>query len=663
MCYWYSSHFKHNILNTITFFIIGLFAISPALGAEDQEIDFEDLLKMDIEDILSMDVSVASKKTESQAEAPAVVATVSQEEMTLYGDRTLHQVLQRQTSVYTRGSYMYPNNLASFRGNMPTHLDTHTLILFNGRPIRESAWGGFNFPAYMTFPIDSLESLEIIRGPGSALYGTNAFSGVINLKSKAIPDQQESSISGQTGSHGTYTADISTAGRYDELGYTTTVRTAGEQGYNYAMTDGTGTYDSYSTRYNSVSGAGRLEYKRFSLDIFTTNMETFHLGILPFWSVPTHEMRVNRLFCNAGYKQPINEISHLEFNLTYNLQEADFSGFPTGKVDINTSDVMGEVTLFYNPIQRLNLTLGYLVEHQQKFSGGDGDYASIPNYSSSPQSAYTQADYRLNQSIKLIGGGQWNRAGNKKTDIVTRIGAVFTPSDTWGIKLMRAEAFRAPAALETTVYDIPVLVGNEDLSPENITTYDAQIYIRKHNTYAALTYFNSTLENLVIRDTSVSPTSFKNGGEQKFQGVELEAKYFVTNQWHILGSYTHQENKQSNDLNYSTAPDDMLKLGTGLTWDWGTAAVFMNYFSKPPRLATEVVRNPEPSALTLISANFRVDPYQWTHLPKGKMQMELKLENLLDEDIYVTEFNRGGNPNSLPDGAGFSVFFGLNMKF
>ena len=76
------------------------------------------------------------------------------------------------------------HNVPAVRGDLPTHTNNHTLLLINGRPVRESNSGGWNFPVYMAYPIDMIERIEFVRGPGSVLYGTNAYTGVINVITK-----------------------------------------------------------------------------------------------------------------------------------------------------------------------------------------------------------------------------------------------------------------------------------------------------------------------------------------------------------------------------------------------------------------------------------------------------------------------------------------------
>ncbi len=638
------------------------FALPLSAAAQEPAPD-KDFLNMNLEELLNVDVSVASKKPESLTEAPGIVSVVPQEEITIYGDRTLLQILQRQPSIYTRGSYLYPHNLASFRGDLSTHLDLHTLVLFNGRPIRSSSYGGINFPAYLTFPVTSLGSVELVRGPGSVLYGTNAFTGVVNLKSRPIPEESEVTVRGMGGSHGYYDSSVSLGGRSGALGYVADVRTAGEQGYDYRLTGDDGVFGSHGDDNRSLSGVTHVEYDRLTLDLFGSNLETFYLGTLPRWSASNHDYRANTAFGNLGYQLPLHEKVNLEFNLTYNMLGTDFARFGRGDVDLDSQDLLGEITLLANPTDRWNVVVGYLQEYQQKINGGESDPIVDPPYTFWPRSLYAQTDYRLCDALKLIAGAQWNDSAYDKSDLSARYGVVFTPFKKWGLKLLRGEAFRAPFALETTLHDPPILVGNADLEPEKAVTYDAQVFYNDEKTYAALTYFNTEIRDLIIRDVSVTPGSFKNGGTQDFDGIEWEVQRRLTSHWQALGSVTYQQSDQTDDINPSTVPHTMIKGGTSYTWDWGSAAVFCSFFSKPPRLATEVVVNPEPDAITLLSLNVRIDPYQWFGTPKGRLFFILRGENLLNQDIYVPEFQRRGNPNSLPEARGAAFFAGLSYTF
>jgi len=619
---------------------------------------------MDIEDLMNVEVSVASKKDEPQYEAPGVIVVVPRSEIEIYGDRNLHQLLQRQPSIYTRDVFPYADNVAGFRGDMSTLTEGHTLILLNGRPIRESAQG-INVNMYKTFPMTGLESVELIRGPGSVLYGSNAFTGVVNLKTRPVPKQREFSVFSMAGSNQYYDTIVSYGERAGDLGFVTDIRASGQNGYRYRLTDMAGVYGGDDKYDKSVSGTAHLDYKGFTLDFFGSDLNEFAMGVFPLWSNSNHKIRNKKLFTNLGYRLPIKELTILEFNITYNMQENQLSGPRPTMIGTNTSDLLGEVTLFANPTDNLSVVGGFLQEHRANYKPGDDYYQSIPYYNYEPKSAYAQADYKFGKTVKVIAGTQWNESSLGDTDFVNRYGVIITPAERWGLKLLRGEAFRAPVAIETDLFDPappPGLVGDKSLKPETITTYDAQLFYHDPNTCVAVTYFNSVIDDLIIYNTSVIPFTYINGGEHKFDGIEFEGKRFISSHWHVLGSYMHQNNKPDMGLNPSVVPDDMAKIGTGYTWDWGSASIFYSYFGTPPRINSPLVVNPSPESLNLVTVNVRLDASSSLGLKKGRTIVTLRVENLFNEKVHVPTFAYTGSPNSFPYGPGIAFFAGLTVK-
>ena len=646
-----------------TLLILILLNISGKVIAQETTEEEMDIFDMSLEELLNVDISAASKKSESQLEAPGIVSVVPKDEFIIYGDRNLHQLMQRQPSVYTRHSFVYSDNMAAFRGDMSTHAEMHTLILFNGRPIRESAQG-HNVNMYTTFPLATLESVELIRGPGSVLYGSNAFTGLVNLKTRPVPDSNEFSFSSMVGSYGYYETDIYAGGRYGELGYITAARTAGQHGYRYSMIDALGAYGSDRKNHQSFSGAAHLEYRGLTFDFFGSDIENFSLGVTPFWSNSHSYIRNKKLFANLGYQIPMHERMTLELNATYNLQENSLSSPAPTMIGTNTSDFLAEATLFTNPLDNMNFVFGYLQEYRRNYKPDNDHFQSIPSYNHEPISAYAQGDYKIDDSLKLITGTQWNKSSQGHSDFVSRYGIIFTPHEKWGIKLLRGEAFRAPVTLESDLYDPGAgLVGNDDLKPEIITTYDAQLFYQDKKTYAAATYFNSEIDKLILYDYSVAPTSYMNGGEQKFDGIEFEAKRILTSKWHMLGSFMYQNNKTDIGLNPSVVPEKIAKLGTAYTWDEGSVSLFYTHFGNPPDIASAVVVNPEPESINLVSLNIRTDISEQLEQKKGQTTLILRAENILNEKIYVPTFAYTGAPNSFPYGPGITFYCGLQISF
>jgi len=626
------------------------------------QIASDELYDLSLEQLLNIEISVVSKKQETMFEAPGIAVIVPREEFTLYGDRTLFQLMERQPSVYTRHSFVFADNMASFRGNLSTHAEMHTLILINGRPVRESALG-YNFPLYMAYPLEVLESVELIRGPGSVLYGTNAFTGVINLKTRSILKEKELSVSGLGGSYGFYQTAVSGGGTFGDLGLFGAFQALGQQGESYKMIDGLGTAGRDDKRFRNFAGTMHLTYGDLTFDFFGAEISAFSMGVMPFWSNPKHESVVRRIFSNLGYRTSLLDGLDLEFNLTYNQQEDSLSSPAPKKIGTNSEDWLGEITLYANPTENLNLVFGYLKENRTNFKPESSHYQSIPPYEYRPQSVYGQVDYKFGDFGKITTGTQWNRSGQNVEDFVFRHGLILTPLKNWGIKLLYGEAFRAPVAMESDLYDPPILTGNNKLEPESIETYDVQLFYHTKKAFAAITYFDSSIEKLIIYDTGVDPWSYMNGGKQKYKGIETEFKYYFTPNWHILGSFLHQENQSEAGLNPTVAPENIFKAGTAYTWDKGSVGIFLTHYGRPPRIDSPVQGNPEPEAVTLLSLNLRMDVSEWMGLKKGQSFLTIKGEDLLNERVYAPTLAYTGVPNSFPYNAGRTFYTGLQINF
>ena len=167
------------------FFMIFISYLTHSYACEVPKGDPKDqtqaLLALSIAELMQVGVITVSKKPENLHEAPGIVTLISREEIERFGGNSLFEVLDRVVSLHMTGSLLYPQNNAAVRGDMFNGLDRHTLLLINGRPIRASHNGGINLWFYNAFPLTAIDRIEIIRGPGSVLHGSNAYSGVINV--------------------------------------------------------------------------------------------------------------------------------------------------------------------------------------------------------------------------------------------------------------------------------------------------------------------------------------------------------------------------------------------------------------------------------------------------------------------------------------------------
>jgi len=222
-----------SVKEKLKIFYAGLL-ISTIFFSTLQAEEIESLTDLSIEDLMNIEVTTASKKSEKISDAPGVMTVITEQDIKNFGAQNLLDVLHLAPGFQAISSHLWVNNVVSLRGDLLTHLNVHVLILLNGRPMRESLTGGVNFPVFTAFPIEMIDRIEIIRGPGSVLYGTNAFAGVINIITKIPSKGSEMSLSLGGGSFGSARQTASAGYAGDDFSFIAGFQGFQEKGWNFS---------------------------------------------------------------------------------------------------------------------------------------------------------------------------------------------------------------------------------------------------------------------------------------------------------------------------------------------------------------------------------------------------------------------------------------------
>ena len=187
-------------------------ACGSALGAQDRplaDLDLTDLMKVEVQSVFG-----ASKFLQKVTEAPATVSVVTARDIALYGYRTLGEILRSAPgfNVTSDRNYSY----LGVRGfQRPGDYNSRILILVDGHrmndPIYNQAYIGTEF----ALDVELIDRVELIRGPSSSLYGTNAFLAVINVVTKKGESLRGLRLSGDAGSQGTGRGHAAFGVRFD----------------------------------------------------------------------------------------------------------------------------------------------------------------------------------------------------------------------------------------------------------------------------------------------------------------------------------------------------------------------------------------------------------------------------------------------------------------
>jgi outer membrane receptor for ferrienterochelin and colicin len=146
-----------------------------------RQISRSELLALDLESLLDIEVVTASKVSESQSNAPGIISVVTHDELRRLEGTTLREILERVPGLASSTAYFTDRSMVAARGDQTKINGGHVLFLINGRPTREVLEGGLASDLLESFPVNVLERIEVSKGPGSVLYGSNAFSAVVNL--------------------------------------------------------------------------------------------------------------------------------------------------------------------------------------------------------------------------------------------------------------------------------------------------------------------------------------------------------------------------------------------------------------------------------------------------------------------------------------------------
>ena len=620
---------------------------------------------LSLEELMNATVTSVSRREESQSLAPGIVTVISHQEIEQYGARHLRDVLDRVVGMQILGSHHQPHSKASIRGVNSTQHEGHVLILINNRPVRQGTSGGINTDFYLGFPINIIDHIEIVRGPGSVIYGSNAVSGVINIVTKDAGNFiNESRVDLGVGSYGRNQVQASTL--LGDKDYSVSI------GLNYIYSDGdtfenvvdnTRALGDYKTGEKSKDIAINARYKNLSINTFF--METGVDYAKSAFILPSDVNYAKRSFFDIGYKQDIVDDWDVSFNYTTNHENRKFLINNVADNELKGHSNLLETIVHGKIDEDTNILMGASYRRNES-----GFKRGLPEGSNkSYYNIYTQADYMLSQKQKLIAGLQWNKPKDLDADLSYRLGFVQGFGENTWLKLLYSEAYRSPNLVETNL-DAPLLKGNPLLDPEEISTYDVQLTHQTQEFFLALNLYHSRLENLVVRVGSTPPTH-TNAGYVDFTGLEFEGRYEYSDTLNFMGSISYQENETDTGIEQSTfAPEVMAKLGFTYT---GINAVTMSAFNSYIGESTDLSKtandpsiavNKNADAYNLLTANVLMDIGSLFGISKAdKAFLSVYLDNILDEEIFSPDLNFNHRNNTIPHHWGRGIYSTFTYKF
>lgn len=506
----------------------GLLVMNIALAATE-----EDLFALSLEELGKVEVSIATGTPKFLHDAPAAATVITAADLKTMGAQTLDEALETVPGLHvSRGSFNYAPRYF-MRGIVSTY-NPQTLLLVNGLPQTGlfTSDRGERIGNRYSLPVEAIERIEVMRGPGSALYGADAFAGVINVITKGPDDSTGTNARVSAGSFKTGTASLQQAGTVGPVRSLFSLawyQTAGDHDA-IINSDAQSNLDVRFSPFPPVSLApGPVNTSNRSYDArLDLIWGEFRLrsSWMRAWDIGTGQ-GLNEALDTRGrvlYKKGSADLSWqrpqlspnwgIDARLSYYYNSFDVPrasllyppgafaplpppGFPQGVLfapSLKENNIRAEVTALYTGWSAHRLRLGSGVLMDDVFEIGDsrnwmwsssGPFPITPrpggmqDVSNTPEAympanirrsghVFAQDEWALAKQWELTTGVRYDYFDDVGDTTNPRLALVWTTTPTLTSKLLYGEAFRAPAFTELYVTSNPVGLGNPALKPERL---------------------------------------------------------------------------------------------------------------------------------------------------------------------------------------------------
>ncbi len=457
-----------------------------------------------------------------------------------------------------------PGKIANvfMRGANPNH----TLVIMDGVVLNDpsSPNNAFDFSFLNT---NDIERIEVVRGPQSTLYGSDAMAGVINIITKEGTSHPQYSFLGETGSNGYYRGNLSALGSYGILNYAVTATRNGSHSVSAADSRyGNSEKDGYSND-SFMSRLGLALAKNISIDLLykyikanTSLDQSEKFGDDPNYTYDIEEQLfkggISFSILDGVWHQSLNASLIKNFSRSLDLPDQfrpNTSLDAFGKAQRIKYDWQNCLNLINNNLITFGIETSTEEARTSSYSNSDwGPYNSVfPETSIRTTGIYLQDQINISNSFfASIGIRHDNNQKFGGTTTYRIAPAYFISSTSTKLKMSYGTGFKAPSLF----YLFDPQYGNPNLKPEESKGWDLGVeqYTANNSIMIGITYFNLKFENMFGYDSNYREINIARASSH---GVEFTASLRNNRNLSLDASYTFT--KTMDDYNDGT--DDFNK--------------------------------------------------------------------------------------------------------
>jgi outer membrane cobalamin receptor len=550
------------------------FPFSTAYASDD-----EYLFSLSLEQLLAIRITGPTLTSETLKTVPASVTSFTQERLSRMGIDYIYELIEIVPGFqsYQNGSFSGAFT-GSSRGRNINNNNSEILLIVDGQRIDEPRISGST--VLFSYPIANIERIEFIRGPGAAIYGSNAMLGVINIISRS--DENEASAS--VGSFNRKQAHFLASHSIDEVDIDAFAYIKDDQGDDFIVPD-TFSANSVSTQDPHTDVMFELKASWQTTQIKYTHhrkkaRDFYEVGGLSD-GFNEHDFRFDAISVKHDYKwSEINSWLWLGYRKT-NFQDrsqilpndALFTESGSNKaalLDLNQFKTHESRLQWHNDwrlngqsdwqfgleFRRIEVPTHLPKSNYDLSELGANFLSGIPNsitYLGSLTTSdpiqlaskrdiigvYTQYQHSFTNLTHLTLGIRYDNFSDIGHHISPKIGLVHELGDHQTVKILYAEAFRAPTENQLNLVNNPVAHGNQNLNPETVNSYEV-IWLGQWPTFNIIAgYFENHFENAIQRVPISGVLHETNVSQDPAKGIEFEVNFEPSQHWLLGVTYTH----------------------------------------------------------------------------------------------------------------------------
>jgi outer membrane receptor for ferrienterochelin and colicins len=575
-------HRKSALKSALTGLSVALFAAFAR--ADENAANLAALKSMSLEDLGEIKVNIvvtASKYEQKTTEAPSSVSVVTQEEIKLNGYRTLADILgslQGFSVTYDRN-----NAYVGVRGLSLGDFNSRVLLLIDGHRMNNNLTDSADIGNEFLLDADLIDRVEVIRGPGSVLYGNNAFFAVINVITRKGGQVNGVEASGEYGEFDTFKFRV-TAGKAFTNGVSLLLsgsyynsEGADLLGYNLppglALNPGNQTGQQVSTNMDGENYGqffASIGYGEFALEGGYDRREKVDPTAYNFTTFDDPRARAvaERSYADLKFTHEFPDIADLTARVYYDRYDTK-TGYPLYAApaptffyqEVESGEWWGaELQLNKKLWQKHQLSVGaeYRDDFQQNdqlFDENGNPFGSGLHATRQSYGVFAEGDFVLRDDLHFNAGARYDQVGDFDPAVSQRLGLIYRPFEKSTIKALYGTAFRAPNFQEI-IYSYYTLKN-----PETIDSYEL-VYeqgIGEHLRSSVSGFYNR-LNNLIV---------FENGLYENLnaetRGMELALEGTWAKGVRARASYTLQRTDNITDGgSFPDSPEHMVKLNVSV---------------------------------------------------------------------------------------------------